>query len=188
MSDSRDTNVRKAAVIDSSSLTTPFAYIQKQFGYSVDSILRPIHNQPVLDMGEYPNTFPQIITEYYWVYSDTTHVDTWIAMGKLNTGYYFLYSAQAKRSPVSSVAPTMPPPISFFVPKSEYELPNLMQKTPIILSTVLNSPPAITSRAFLDGDGDMNLWVSYQYGDLIHFAMNKATYDLYMNETQPFTE
>jgi len=188
MSDSRDTNVRKAAVIDSSSLTTPFAYIQKQFGYSVDSILVQIHNQPVLDMGTYPNTFPQIITEYYWVYSDTTHVDRWIAMGKLNTGHHFLYSAEANIKPVIQLAPTIPPPPSFVLPKSEYELPNSIQKPPIIMNTISNSPSAIRSRAFLDGEGDMHLWVSYQYSDLIHFAMNKATYDLYISKTQPFTE
>jgi hypothetical protein len=188
MSDSRDTKIRKAAVIDSSSLTIPFAYIQKQFGYSVDSILRPIHNQPVIDMGTYPDTFPYTISEYYWVYSDNTHIDTWMTMGKLISGQYFLYSAEAKIKPVIQVTPTIPPPPSFILPKSQYELPSPIQKNPIMPTPISNSPPRITSRAFLDGEGDMNLWVSYLYSDLIHFAMNKATYDFYMNETQPFIE
>jgi hypothetical protein len=142
MSDSRDTKIRKAAVIDSSSLAIPFAYIQKQFGFSVDSILVQIHNQPLLDMGTYPDTFPYTISDYYWIYNKPSYINIWICTGKLISGQYFLYSAESNINP----------------------------------------------KAFLTGDANMHLWVSYQYSDLIHFAMNKTTYELYMSETQPFTE
>jgi hypothetical protein len=142
MSDSPDTKIRKAAVIDSSSLAIPFSYIQDQFGYSVKSILKQIHNQPILDMGTYPNTFPYTISEYYWIYNKSSYINTWIVTGRLTSGHYFLYSAESNINP----------------------------------------------KAFLMGDADMDLWVSYQYSDLIHFAMNKSTYELYMSETTPFTE
>ena len=79
------------SLVLTSLLQVPFAYIQKQFGYSVESILRPIHCESKVNLGIYPNTFPNTIKEFYWIYTDTT--STWIALGVLDSGLYFLYTA-----------------------------------------------------------------------------------------------
>ena len=79
------------SLVSSSVLHVPFAYIQKQFGYSVESILRPIHCESRVNLGVYPNTFPNTIKEFYWIYTDTESM--WIALGVLESGLYFLYTA-----------------------------------------------------------------------------------------------
>jgi len=134
---SRTVEIRKSANLNSDLLRIPFAYIHEQFGYSVDSILRPIHNQPKLHLGTFPDTFPNTIIEYNWIH---TGVGSWMALGLMKDGLYFFYTADCKNTP----------------------------------------------RSFLD-KGHMNLWISFNYGDLINFAMNKNTYDLYLEETPPIT-
>lgn len=92
MSSSRVVEIRKSNhLISSTILQSPFAYIQKQFGYSVESILRPIHCESRVNLGVYPNTFPNTIKEYFWIYTDTKSM--WIALGVLDSGLYFLYTA-----------------------------------------------------------------------------------------------
>jgi len=50
-------------------------------------------------------------------------------------------------------------------------------------ATCKNSP-----LAFLDNGAAMNLWVSWRYSELIHFAMNQSTYNLYVAETASYSE
>ena len=133
---SRNTEIRRATNINSDVLRIPYAYIQEQFGYSVKSIQRQIHSEPVLDLGTFPNTFPQTVAEYYWIHAPTD-ANSWTVLGRMNNGLYFFYTAQCKNTP----------------------------------------------RAFLDNGGIMNLWVSWRYSELINFAMNQSTYDLYISET-----
>jgi hypothetical protein len=132
----RNTEIHRAGNINSDVLRIPYAYIQEQFGYSVKSIQRQIHSEPVLDLGTFPNTFPQNVTEYYWIHAPTG-ANSWTVLGRMNNGLYFFYTAQCKNTP----------------------------------------------RAFLDKGGAMNLWVSWRYSELINFAMNQSTYDLYISET-----
>ena len=70
-------------------LRLPFAYIQGQFGYPVESIIRQIQCEPVVRLDSYPNTFPNTIQEYYWI--STSQEVSWIALGKMTNGLYFLY-------------------------------------------------------------------------------------------------
>jgi len=73
-----------------SDMCLPFSFIQKQFGYPVESIVKQIHCEPVVHLGVYPNTFPNTIQEYYWI---STSGSSWMALGRLKNGLYFFYSA-----------------------------------------------------------------------------------------------
>ena len=136
MSDSRIVTMRKSETINLMGLRLPLLFIQAQFGYSVDSILRPIHGMPKIHMGTYPDTFPNTITEYYWIQEGAPGLSLWMALGKLSNDLYFFYTAQCSD----------------------------------------------TQKTFLD-NGHMNLWVSTKYGDLIHYAMDKLTYQKYIKDT-----
>ena len=138
----RTVEIRRATNLNSDDLKIPYAYIQDQFGYSVASIQRQIHSEPALDLGTFPDTFPHIVLEYYWIHTETGLSNSWMALGKLANGLYFFYTARCGNTP----------------------------------------------RAFLDKNSSMNLWVSWRYSELIHFAMNQSTYDLYMAETVAYSE
>jgi hypothetical protein len=94
MSDTRSIELRTSEILDSSVMRLPFVYIQEQFGYSVESILRPIQGTTMVHMGTYPDTFPNTILEYYWIQEGVPGVSIWMALGKLTTGHYFFYTAQ----------------------------------------------------------------------------------------------
>lgn len=88
----RTLEIRKSnSLVSNSILQAPFAYIQKQFGYPVESILRQIHCESNVSLGTYPNTFPNTCSEFYWISSDSK--TEWIALGVLDSGLYFLYTA-----------------------------------------------------------------------------------------------
>ena len=93
MSDSRVVTIRKSANLNLGSLRTPFLFLQEQFGYSIPSILRPLRSMPNVHLGTYPNTFPNTITDYYWVHEGQPGGSQWMALGKLTNGLYFLYTA-----------------------------------------------------------------------------------------------
>ena len=88
---SRIVEIRKSSVLDESVLQVPYMYIQKQFGYPVESILQTIHCEPLVHLGKYPNTFPYTIKEYYWI--SNKEPGTWYALGILENDLYFLYRA-----------------------------------------------------------------------------------------------
>jgi hypothetical protein len=97
MSSSRIVEIRKSdSLVSSTVLQLPFAFIQKQFGYPVESILRPIHCESRVNLGIYPNTFPNTIKEYFWIYADSRSM--WVALGVLDSDLYFLYTAQTASS------------------------------------------------------------------------------------------
>jgi len=133
----RTVEIRRATNLNSEILKIPYTYIQEQFGYSVASIQRQIHNEPTLNLGTFPDTFPQTVLEYYWIHTEAGSSNSWMALGKMTNGLYFFYTARCKNSPLS----------------------------------------------FLEKGAAMNLWVSWRYSELIHFAMNQSTYDLYVSET-----
>jgi hypothetical protein len=137
MSDSRVATIRKSAEATLEALNHPLLFVQAQFGYSAASILRPIHSMTQVNLGTYPDTFPNTITEVYWTQEGFAGRTPWIALGQLSNGLYFLYSAVCSETP----------------------------------------------KTFVDG-GKMNLWVSLQFSDLIHFAMDSDTYIKYFNETK----
>ena len=95
---SRSIDIRRSMNINSDILRIPFAYIQEQFGYSVKSIQRQIHSEPVLDLGTFPNTFPQTVSEYYWIHREAD-ANSWTVLGRMNNGLYFFYTAQCKNTP-----------------------------------------------------------------------------------------
>lgn len=135
-SEPRITTIRKSADLDTGCLKLPFLFIQKQFGYSVESILRPIHGGSLVNLGTYPQTFPNTIGEFHWICSGNPGQAMWAAIGQLTNGLYFFYTA-----------------------------------------TCVN-----TQKTFLDG-GQMNLWVSRSYADIIEYAMDIPTYNKYILET-----
>lgn len=139
-SEPRTTTIRKSADLDTISLKLPFIFIQAQFGYSVESILRPIHGSSRINLGTFPETFPNTIEEFYWIHApnsgDVVSKNLWMALGKLQNDLYFFYMAESVN----------------------------------------------TQKTFLDW-GQMNLWVSHSYADLIQYAMDMPTYNRYMLET-----
>ena len=90
MTEQRSVEVRQSVTLSISELRLPFSYIQKQFGYPVESIVKRIHCEPVVHLGTYPDTFPNTITGYYWTSTTDT---TWMALGRLKNGLYFFYTA-----------------------------------------------------------------------------------------------
>ena len=78
-------------------LRLPFAFIQDQFGYTISSIVRHIHCEPILRLDPYPNTFPNNIQEYYWIYT-LPGAGMWTALGRMTNGIYFLYAAQCNKT------------------------------------------------------------------------------------------
>lgn len=94
----RQTMIRMASIdlLDPRKMDTPFMYIHEQFGYSVDSIYRQLLTQSALDLGTFPDTFPNTISEYYWIQEGQPPAKPWIALGKLNSGTYFYYIASCE--------------------------------------------------------------------------------------------
>ena len=91
----RQTMIRMASIdlLDPRKMDTPFMYIHEQFGYSVESIYRTLLTQSAVDLGTFPDSFPNTISEYYWIQEGQPTVSPWIALGKLNSGNYFYYTA-----------------------------------------------------------------------------------------------
>ena len=92
MSDSRIVTIRKSATKEEQ-IKFPFLFINPQFGYSVDTILKKIHTAPDLHLGKFPDTFPYTIQEYFWIKEGVQGKQPWIALGLLKGGIYFLYTA-----------------------------------------------------------------------------------------------
>jgi len=138
MSETRITDIRVSSNINPGVLSLPFMFIHGQFGYSVESILRPLRPMSAVHLGVYPDTFPNTIKEYYWIQSGSPGDGSkpWMALGRLTNDLYFFYTAQC----------------------------------------------ANTQKTFLD-NGHMNLWVSMRFSDIINYAMDKATYQTYFDET-----
>jgi len=95
--DRRDVEMRNSFNIDKTILDFPFLFIQDQFGYSADSIQRHIQSETMINLGTYPNTFPNTITDLYWVKVNISEASStaqqWYALGSLQGGLYFLYTA-----------------------------------------------------------------------------------------------
>jgi hypothetical protein len=91
----RQTMIRMASIdsLDPRKMDMPFMFIHEQFGYSVESIYRQLLSQSVMDLGAFPDTFPNTISEFYWIQEGTPLIKPWIALGKLTTGTYFYYVA-----------------------------------------------------------------------------------------------
>jgi hypothetical protein len=128
---SRDYSIYKTNA-DISRISLPLLYVNPQFGFSVDKILRHIHGSP--DVFLKPNIFPYEIKEYFWIREGTFSSDPWIALGLLEEGLYFYYKAQAYTS--------------------------------------------------FDKDGNMDLWVSHRFSDIIQYAMDTFTYNIYIKDIQ----
>lgn len=92
--DLRIIQIRKSDTVQPTQLQTPFLFIQKQFGYPVESILRPIHTMSQVHLGLYPDTFPNTIQEFFWTQEGVPGSSMWIALGQLTNGLYFFYTAQ----------------------------------------------------------------------------------------------
>ena len=96
---SRDVSIRLSPNLNPSLLNDAFIYIQKQFGYPVESIQRPVHSEPLIHLGTYPDTFPNTIKEYYWINATSTPSNSWSALGCLDSGHYFFYTAYCATTP-----------------------------------------------------------------------------------------
>ena len=128
---SRDFTIYKTNP-DTSKISLPLLYVNPQFGFSVDKILRPIHGSP--DVFLKPNIFPYEIKEYYWIQEGVFGSKQWFALGLLEERLYFYYKASAYTS--------------------------------------------------FDKDGNMDLWVSHNFSDIIQYAMDTSTYDIYIKDIQ----
>ena len=93
----RSVEIRKGST-NPSDIRLPFSYIQKQFGYPLESIVKQIHSEPVTHLGIYPNTFPNTIAEYYWISVKGSSVMTWASIGQLKNGLYYYYTAQTDKT------------------------------------------------------------------------------------------
>ena len=86
-------NILMSTTINPSALKIPFMFLHDQFGFSINSILREIPTMPMIDLGTYPNTFPNTISKYFWIQQGIPGSKPWIALGKLKNGLYFYYTA-----------------------------------------------------------------------------------------------
>lgn len=93
MSDSRILSIRKSDNVNSDNIMFPLMFFGEKFGYSLQSILHPIHSSPEIFLGVYPDTFPHTIIEYFWIKEGDPGNKPWIALGKLKGDIYFLYTA-----------------------------------------------------------------------------------------------
>ena len=91
--DSRDVQIRKSAYIVRSWIELPLSFLHPQFGYSLQKISKTVPGQGFIDIGEYPSGFPYTIQEYYWIFQGNPGTDAWHAIGRLNFGAYFYYTA-----------------------------------------------------------------------------------------------
>lgn len=89
----RQTILRVAPIdtLNPRKLDAAFMFVHSQFDYSLKSIYRPLVSQGLFDLGEFPNTFPHTISEYYWIQEGEATIRPWIALGKLESGLYFYY-------------------------------------------------------------------------------------------------
>ena len=95
-SNGRQAMIRMASIaLDTRKMDMPFMFIHEQFGYSVESIYRTLLTQSPVDLGTFPDCFPNTISEYYWIQEGKACVKPWIALGKLTTGIYFYYIASS---------------------------------------------------------------------------------------------
>jgi hypothetical protein len=92
---SRDYTIYKTNP-DVSRISLPLLYVNPQFGFTVNSILRHIHGSQ--DVFLKPNIFPYEIKEYFWIQEGKFSSEPWIALGLLEEGLYFYYKAQAYTS------------------------------------------------------------------------------------------
>lgn len=90
MSNSRILTIRKSATVNPRHIILPLIFLNKQFGYDVNSIFREIHSAPDVHLGT-DVTFPNTIEEYFWIQEGGK--EPWIALGLLNNGIYFLFTA-----------------------------------------------------------------------------------------------
>jgi hypothetical protein len=98
MSDSRILTIRKSDSAEDADIIQPLMFFGEKFGYSLQSILRPIYSAPQVDLGTYPDTFPYTIQEYYWIKAGDPGLTPWLALGKLKGDIYFLYMAFMTKS------------------------------------------------------------------------------------------
>jgi hypothetical protein len=131
---SRVTTIVKTS-IDSDINILPFLFINPQFGYSVNSILRDLHTSPKVFLK--PDVFPHDVHEYYWIQEGEPGKKSWYALGLLDDNIYFLYRAY-------------------------------------------------TDNRF-ETEGHMDLWVSYNFSDIIQYAMDTSVYDAYITSTHVVT-
>lgn len=87
---SRDISIRKLTV-DPLSISLPYMYLNPQFGYSIDTIIRYVDGSP--DCVLKPDAFPYGIQEYYWIYEGAPGIKSWYALGCIEEGLYFFYKA-----------------------------------------------------------------------------------------------
>ena len=96
MTDSRIATIRKSANINQELVSFPLVFIGTQFGYPIDSILRPLHSD--IHIGPPDYTFPNTIQEYFLTVEGVPGKEPWIAVGVLTGGIYFLYTAYMTHS------------------------------------------------------------------------------------------
>jgi hypothetical protein len=92
MSNSRILTIRKSATVNPQQIMLPLLFVNRQFGYSVDSIFRKIFSSSEVHLGT-DITFPHTIEEYFWIQEGQQGKEPWIALGLLNNGIYFLFTA-----------------------------------------------------------------------------------------------
>jgi hypothetical protein len=87
---SRDISIYKTNP-DTSKISLPLLFVNPHLGYPLDKILRYIHTSP--DIVLQPEIFPYGIKEYYWIHEGSPGKATWYALGSLQGGLYFFYTA-----------------------------------------------------------------------------------------------
>lgn len=93
--DTRDLGKRisSADKLNPLKLYIPFMFLNDQFGYSLKSIYRRLNNESDVDLGVYPDRFPNNIAQYFWIDEGQSTVKPWRALGELHSGLYFYYTA-----------------------------------------------------------------------------------------------
>ena len=85
---SRDIVIHKTKP-DTSKISLPLLFINPQFGYSVDNIIRYIRESP--DSFLKPDAFPHDIKEYFWIQEGIPGSKPWYCIGCLQEYNLFFF-------------------------------------------------------------------------------------------------
>jgi len=78
-------------MVDADKISFPLLFLNPQFGYSIESIIRDIHGSPDYHLKE--KDFPHDIQDYIWIQEGIPGQSPWLALGILTNGLYFFYKA-----------------------------------------------------------------------------------------------
>lgn len=95
---SRIVTPRRAKEVDPAKIQLPFVYLMPSLGYDVSKFTYRVQNDAIIDLGQFPSGFPSNVKEYYWIEEGIPGEKPWRALGKLNFGAFFFFTASCNKN------------------------------------------------------------------------------------------